>query len=287
MSIVKKFEKDRSLISFEFYPPKTELGWQNLSERGSRFGALEPDFISVTYGAGGSSRGKTIDLSLNLREKVTSSVMPHLTCVGHSQAELSELLNHYESLGIVDILALRGDAPKGDDSFVVHPDGFTYANELVSFIKQNFSFGIAVAGYPEKHPEAGSLEDDLNNLKRKVDAGADFIITQFFFDNDDFYRFVSRCRQAGIGIPIVAGILPATNAGSLLRICDLCGSKLPVELRSLIDRYKDSKEDMERIGIDWAVKQTNDLLTNQVDGVHLYCLNKARVAESIISGISL
>ena len=216
--------KERFVISFEIFPPKTPAGEKNLMDALGDFKPYNPGFISVTYGAGGSTRGKTLELSLHIRDTIGIEPLVHFTCVGAGKQEIAQYLSEVKRRGIINILALRGDPPQGEASFVPHDDGFVYASDLVAFLHKIDGFTIGVAGYPEKHIEAPSLEADIVNLK-KVDAGADFIITQLFYNNDDFYDFMDRIRKIGITLPVIPGIMPVTNLSQIERITTMCGAK--------------------------------------------------------------
>ena len=264
-------------ISFEFFPPKTEKGSDNLIRRVKEdFLPLGPSYISITYGAGGSSRNLTKNTIVRLKEETNLKIVSHLTCVGMSKTELSILLDEYDELGIHDILALRGDPPSGDSAFSPVGDGFSYAAELVEFIKKNYPhMSVGVAGFPEGHPATPNRLVELENLKRKVDCGADYICTQLFFDNRDFYDFRERCELADINIPIKAGIMPIVSKNNMVRIAELSlGAKIPAKLLRAVGRTE-SEEAAERVGIHWATHQSLDLIENGVDGIHFYTLNKS------------
>ena len=224
MKIKERFGQERPLFSFEFFPPKDDRGVDALFETVARLKALEPAFVSVTYGAGGSTREKTVTITQRIKSEAGIEAMAHLTCVGHSRDEIDQLLDEYEEAGIENIMALRGDPPRGDTEFVPHPQGFSHANELIAFIRQRKDFCIGGAGYPEVHPEAPSAEEDLGNLKRKIDAGADFVVTQLFFDERDYFDFVSRVRSRGVVTPIVPGVMPITNTAQIKRFTQMCGA---------------------------------------------------------------
>jgi methylenetetrahydrofolate reductase (NADPH) len=248
---------------------------------------MAPDFVSVTYGAGGSTQARTTQVSTILRQDCGFTVMPHLTCVGHSIAELSALADRLHTSGFRNIMALRGDPPKGATTFSAHADGLSHASDLVALLKSRHpDFCLGVAGYPEKHPEAPSLDVDLTHLRRKVDAGADFITTQLFFDNTVYYRFVEKCRAAGITIPIIPGIMPVLSLKQIQRFTAMCGATLP---RQLITRLEVAAEDtdvVETMGIDWALTQIRGLLANGAPGYHLYVLNRAKAALALTAGLS-
>ncbi len=273
----------KSTISFEFFPPKTRKGSDNLVERVKNdFMPLNPSYISMTFGAGGSSRDLTKDTILRMKKETPLKIVSHLTCVGMDRAELKALLDEYDRLGIHDILALRGDPPSGGIDFTPPADGFTYAAELVGFIKKNFPhMNVGVAGFPEGHPATPNRLVELDNLKKKVDCGADYICTQLFFDNRDFYDFRERCEIAGINVPVKAGIMPVVSKSNMERIAELSlGARIPAGLIRAMNRTT-TDEAAERVGIHWATHQCLDLLENNVDGIHFYTLNKSRATLEI------
>lgn len=236
---------------------------------------MDLNFASITYGAGGKSRDLTWDFANWLQTEGDFTVMPHLTCVGQSRDEIGELMEQYSERGFEHILALRGDTPKGETSFPIMENGFRYATELVSFIRERHpEMEIGVAGYPEKHPEAQDLKADLHRLKQKVDAGADFIVTQLFFDNEDFGKFREGCQSLGIEIPIHAGLMPPINLKQLEKFCGFCGARIPEELRSRLQSANGSREDEFKIGMEWSTAQLEALMDEGVDGIHFYALNR-------------
>jgi len=285
--ISELFSLARPLCSLEFFPPKDETGMQALRDTAAALKKLAPDFISVTYGAGGSTRERTTQISAMLRGEFGLTVMPHLTCVGHSRAELNDIASRHHAAGIRNIMALRGDPPKGAAEFKPAPDGLSYANELVSLLKAKHSdFCLGVAGYPEKHPQAPSFDNDLENLKRKVDAGAAFVTTQLFFDNEVFHRFVDRCRKVGINVPIVPGIMPPLSLNQVRRMTQLSGSTVPAKLTRRLEAAGENADTVEFVGIDWALTQIRDLLAHGAPGYHLYILNRAKAALALAAGLA-
>lgn len=270
---------DAPLISVEFFPPKSEDGGRQILETARALGAeLRPDFVSITYGAGGSTRERTLRYAQLLKDECGFQVMPHLTCVGSSREELREILGGYHAGGFRNIMALRGDPPKGQADFRPHPDGCRYANELVDLIRECApDLCIGVAGYPETHPESPSPEVDLINLKRKVDAGASFVTTQLFFDNAVYFDFVARCRAIGITVPVFPGIMPALNLDQVRRFC----KNLPAGLEERLLAAGDDSRAAEAVGVDWAAAQIADLLQQGVPGVHLYLLNRREPALAL------
>ena len=286
-SISTLFAQGRPLRSLEFFPPKDDAGVESLRLAAAALGKISWDFVSVTYGAGGTTRERTAQVSNLLKDEFGLTVMPHLTCVGHSRAELEAIADRLHAEGFRNIMTLRGDAPKGATSFTVAPDGLRYASELVSLLKARHpDFCLGVGGYPEKHPEAASLEIDMDNLKHKIDQGSAFITTQLFFDNEIYYRFVDRCRAAGIKVPIVPGIMPVLSIKQIQRIASLSGAALPERLTRRLDVAAENADVVEIIGIDWALSQIRDLLAHEAPGYHLYILNRAKSALALAAGLA-
>lgn len=286
MRIATLLERGRPIFSFEFFPPKTEAGDRALAAAVAELRALEPDYVSVTYGAGGSTRDRTVELVSHIRRDLGLEAMAHLTCVGASRAELEGVLDRLEAAGIENVIALRGDPPAGEEEFRPHPDGLGYADELVRLIRgQGRPFCVAAACYPETHIEAPSAEADLARLRDKVAAGVDFLITQLFFDNARYFEFVERARRAGIGVPIVAGIMPVTNLAQIERFTVRCGASIPDDLRRRLEPYRERGDEVERIGVEYAVEQCRELLDRGVPGVHFYTLNKSRATRDILTAL--
>lgn len=274
-------------LSIEFFPPKTDEGVEQLMKEIAVLRGVNPSFCSVTYGAGGSTRDRTVDLVDAIHRDCGLEVMCHLTVVGQSKEETRAVLSELERRGIENVIALRGDPPRGTTEWVPHPDGFNYSVQLVREARARGCFSIAVAGFPETHPEAESPEADIRYLKEKVDAGADVIITQLFFDNDDFYRYVERVRGIGITLPIVPGVLPILSSEQIRRFTSLCGAKIPDRLGRLLERVEDDKEAAVQLGIDYATEQCEKLLEFDVPGIHFYSLNKSRSVVAITNNLSL
>jgi len=287
MSFVQKLNAKIPTLSYEFLPPKTPTDWATLYGTLSELPKLAPDFVSVTYGAGGSTRQKTVDLVSRIQRELEVETVPHLTCVGHSRKELGEILGLLEAAGIHSIMALRGDPPRGDTTFKPHPDGFAYACELISFIRSEYKFQLGCAYYPEKHLEAHSLEKDIEYLKLKQDCGATFGTSQLFFDNDAFYRYRDMAAKAGVTIPLVVGLLPVTAAAQLAEtgFVRRCGASVPQKLVDAVGDG-DAKTVLAR-GVDYAIAQCDDLLKNGAAGIHLYTMNRstasARVTQALRS----
>ncbi len=280
-------QKPHPLRSLEFFPPKDDAGVAALRETALTLKRIAPDFVSVTYGAGGSTRERTAQVSRLLREEIGFTVMPHLPCVGHSRFELNDIADQLHAGGYRNIMTLRGDPPKGDTAFKPTADGLSYANELVALLKTRHpDFCLGVGGYPEKHPEAPSLDADLDNLKRKVDAGAAFITTQLFFDNAIYYRFVERCRARGVTVPIVPGIMPVLSLKQIKRFTEMCGASLPAKLIKRLEAAGDHPEVVEALGIEWALGQIRELLERGAPGYHLYILNRAKSGLALAAGLA-
>lgn len=285
--ISELFAQGRPLRSLEFFPPKDDSGVEALRATATALKRINPDFVSVTYGAGGSTRERTAQVSEILRHEGGFTVMPHLTCVGHTRAELSEVAARIYASGFRNIMTLRGDPPKGETTFTPYKDGLRYASDLVALLKSKHSdLCLGVGGYPERHPEAASMESDLANLKIKIDAGADFITTQLFFDNAVYFRFVEKCRQAGITVPIVPGIMPVLSLKQIQRFTTMCGATLPAKLITRLEAAADNADVVETIGIDWALTQIRELIAQGAPGYHLYILNRAKGALALAAGLA-
>ena len=275
-------------ISFEFFPPKTAKSSEELFTTISALMPLKPAYVSVTYGAGGSTRERTHDLVVKLRRETDLTIVSHLTCVGSGREEIQQILATYLDNGIHNIMALRGDPPQGQSVMDVPESGFPYASDLVQFIKQRFPMmGIGVAGFPEGHPATPNRLAEMDNLKRKIDAGADYICTQLFFDNRDFYDFCERCEVVGIKVPIIAGIMPITSRKGMARMSELAlGARFPAKLLRAMDRA-DNDEAAEHVGIHWATEQVRDLIDNKVKGIHFYTLNKSKATLKIYESLGV
>ncbi|PYV45871.1 MAG: methylenetetrahydrofolate reductase [NAD(P)H] [Acidobacteria bacterium] len=282
MKIRDFLKRESPCFSFEFFPPKEEAGFQSLFETVKLLKQLDPTFVSVTYGAGGSTRRKTIDLVTRIKHSLGVESMAHLTCVAASRQEVQQVLEELVANRMENVLALRGDPPKGQAAFLPDP---RYANELVHFIRSHYDLCIGVASYPEKHPECASLEQDLINLKRKVDAGADFLITQLFFDNRDFFSFVERARKAGINLPIIPGIMPILSVPQIKRFTEMCGAKIPGELLQRIESVQNDPAEVERCGVEYATVQCHELLEERAPGIHFYTLNRSKATWEIFKNL--
>jgi methylenetetrahydrofolate reductase (NADPH) len=275
-------------LSFELFPPKTPQGVANLFQHVARLIEFRPSFITCTYGAGGSTQETTLEIVARVHREFKLPVATHLTCVGRTVEQLREYLRTARDLSVENVVALRGDPPQGDTAFRPVEGGFCNANELVALIHGEFpEFGVAVAGYPEKHQEAPSFEIDLANLKRKVDSGADIVITQLFYNNDDFFRFRDRCHSLGIRLPIVPGLLPVTNFAQIKRITSLCGAQLPAQFMRRLEEAGDAADEQFKIGVEFAAEQSQALIDAGVPGIHYYVLNRSEAAAEVLQNVRL
>jgi methylenetetrahydrofolate reductase (NADPH) len=269
-------------ISFEFFPPKDQEGVDRLFQTVADLAPFEPAYVSVTYGAGGSTRQLTVELVGRIQREVGIEAMAHLTCVGATQGEIAAVVDQISAAGVENVIALRGDPPKGSTSFVAAAGGFAHAAELVAFIQRRGGFCIAAACYPEKHPEASDADADLAHLKQKVDAGADFLISQLFFDNADYFAFVERARKAGITVPIIPGIMPVTNVSQIKRFTAMCGARMPERLMQKLEPVAADPEAVGELGVEHAVAQCRELLDQGAPGVHFYTLNRSKATVEIL-----
>jgi len=287
MKIRDFFAKKKWTLSFEVFPPVREGNLESLYKTIGELKKLKPDFISVTYGAGGGTRNMTIEIASEVKNEFGQEVLAHLTCVGSTKDDVARILDDMRSQGIENILALRGDPPQGEKQFVKMEGGFGYANELVEFIRSRNDFSIGVAGYPEGHVEAPSLETDLKNLKRKVDAGADFVVSQLFFNNDVFYRFRDSAVKIGIRVPLIPGVFPILNYKQMRKCISLSNASVPETLERKMIRLQDKPEETEKYGIEYAVRQAEDLVRNEVQGLHLYSMNRSEHVIRIVTELDL
>ncbi|HUQ41264.1 MAG TPA: methylenetetrahydrofolate reductase [NAD(P)H] [Candidatus Limnocylindrales bacterium] len=286
MRIADRLRQPEPTFSFEFFPPRTPEAVERLYATARELKALSPTFVSVTYGAGGSTRELTVDLVTRMKHELGLETMAHLTCVGHTAAELGEVLDRLVEGGIENVLALRGDPPKGETRFVKTEGGFAYGQELARFIRSRYPFCVAGAAYPEKHLEAPDADEDLRHLKEKVESGAEFLITQLFFDADDYFRFVERARSIGVDVPIIPGIMPVTNVAQIHRFTSMCGATIPASLRDLLDRVKDDETAVIAVGVEWASDQARKLLAGGAPGVHFYTLNRSHSSQMVVQNIT-
>lgn len=274
--------RGKPVRSVEFFPPRDEAGWEQFCATARELLSIEPDFVSITYGAGGSTRERTARAASFLKDELKLLVMPHLTCVGASRDEIREVVQQFYDEGFRNIMALRGDPPKGETSFVPARDGLCYGSDLVALLKETHpDICVGVGGYPEKHPEAPNMDADIRNLKTKVDQGAQFITTQLFFDNEHYFRFVEKCRAAGIAVPIVPGLMPVLSCKQIRRFTQMCGASLPSALLTRLEEVESEPAKVEAIGIEWAARQIEDLMARGAPGYHLYILNRSGPALAL------
>jgi methylenetetrahydrofolate reductase (NADPH) len=287
MHIKNLLARGRPTFSFEFFPPKSEDAARQLEQTIADLRELTPSFVSVTYGAGGSTRERTLEIVTRVKREHGIEAMAHLTCVGSTQEDLGAVLTRISDSGIENVLALRGDPPKGQTEFKAMEGGFRYANELVRFIRDRENSALCLGGacYPEKHPECGNPAVDLQNLKRKVDEGLDFVITQLFFNNRHYFEFVERARRIGIQVPIVAGIMPITNASQIERFMVGCGATIPFELAEELDRRRGDPQAVMELGIAHATAQCIELLDKGAPGIHFYTLNRSTATREIYAAL--
>ena len=286
MSLKQAFSSGRSVLSFELFPPKTDAGMADLMKSVEELNIHKPDFFTCTYGAGGSTRDRTLTITAQVRSQWNVPVASHLTCVGSTRYQLRDYLRLAQQRGVDYIVALRGDPPKGETSFTAVDGGLRYANELVELIRTEFpEFGILVAGYPEVHQEASDAKVDMANLVRKVDAGADAVVTQLFYDNDDFFRFRDECVAAGIRVPIVPGLLPVLSLNQVQRITTLCKAKLPAKFVARLEQKNDADWQF-AVGVEHAQVQAQGLVDAGVPGIHFYVLNKSTATNQILTNLT-
>ena len=285
MRIDEILEERRPCFSFEFFPPKTDEGMQNLWRAANELKQDDPAFVSVTYGAGGSTRDRTIAIVRRIKQELGLEAMAHFTCVGATVADLRRTLDEMRDLGIDNVLALRGDPPQGETEWRATPGGLSYSTELISLISGDYDFAIGAACFPEIHPEAATIEDDIRFLKRKVAAGARFLITQLFFDNELYFDFVREARAAGIDVPIIPGIIPVTNYAQIKRFTEICGASIPPELERELAARADFPDAVKDLGVAYATAQCGDLLARGAPGVHFYTLNRSPATRAILAAL--
>ena len=285
--LTEVFKFGKPTFSFELFPPKTEEGYQKLLVTIAGLAALKPDFISVTYGAGGGSRDKTFEIVQHIQEKHQITGVAHLTCVLHTKDEIKNILTDVKKRGIQNVLALRGDPPKENPDWQPGPENFKYSSELCAFTRQHFGnhFGIGVAGFPEGHLLCRDRDQDAQFLKIKTDNGADFVITQLFFNNQDYFDYVARLRKLGVNARVIPGIIPITDYPALLRFCTLCGATVPAELKKIFEPIQNDKDATLKAGIEFAVHQCRGLLEGGAPGIHFYTLNKLSPIDIILQKI--
>ena len=291
MKISEFYKKQKHTISFEFFPPKTEESEKKLFQTVTDLKKLAPSFVSVTYGAMGNTQANTLRIVEEIKRKIGLEVAAHLTCVAHSRGEIERILTTLHAKGIENIVALRGDPPQGETQFKASPDGFHYAAELVRFIRQHpqlgKAFDLSVAGYPEGHPECKDKQKDLEHLKRKVGEGADAVVTQLFFDNRHYFDFVKRARRTGIKVPIVPGIMPVTHGPQIEKFSRMCGAEIPQKIHEAIARFGKDQVSIIKFGVEYATRQSEELLRGGAPGLHFYTLNQSLATRQIFTNLHL
>src|SRR3954471_15901403 len=285
MRIDEILDDTRPCFSFEFFPPKTDDGMANLWRAANELKEDEPAFVSVTYGAGGGTRDRTIEIVKRIKRELGMEAMAHFTCVGATVEELRGVLDEMRNAGIENVLALRGDPPRGETEWTATPGGLSYSTELISLIASEYDFTIGAACFPEVHPAAVDAETDIRFLKEKVDAGARFLITQLFFDNEMYFDFVARAQAAGIDVPIIPGVMPITNFGQLKRFTEMCGATIPSHLECELEARQDDPDAVRDLGVAFATLQCSELLARGAPGIHFYVLNRAPVARSVLAAL--
>jgi methylenetetrahydrofolate reductase (NADPH) len=280
-------ESEGPVFSFEFFPPKTDEGDRNLRATLEDLRAFDPDFVSVTYGAGGTTRGRTVELTHWIKRDLGIEAMAHLSCVGSTREDLQEILDGMQRAGIENVLALRGDAPRGETEWRPHPGGLHYSTELASLIVEKYPFSVGAACFPEVHPEAPDLMHDLRYLKAKVDAGASFLITQLFMDNELYFRFVDEARAVGIDVPILPGIMPITDVKQIKTITGMCGATIPPALLEALEWRAEDRDAVLQLGVAYATLQCAELLARGAPGIHFYTLNRSPATRAILSALRL
>jgi methylenetetrahydrofolate reductase (NADPH) len=281
-------ERGEPVFSFEFFPPRTDEGERQLFQTVEALRPLGPGFVSVTYGAGGSERARTLELVKRLKRDVEVEPVAHVTCVGSPRDEVARVLDDVAAAGIQNVLLLRGDPPRGERSFAPHPDGFAHASDLVAYVRaspERWRFCVGAAAYPEGHPETRDLAQDLANLRIKVDAGVDFLVTQLFFDNAHYFRFVERARAAGISVPVMPGVMPLTNVDQIERFTAMCGAAIPAPLRAALEVRRSDPDGSLQLGVAYASLQAADLLRRGAPGIHFYTLNRSPSSRAILSAL--
>jgi len=289
MKLIELFKdkKKKPVISFEIFPPKLDTPIESIFGTLDRFAALKPDFISVTYGAGGSKKDRTVEIATKIKNEYNIESMAHFTCVGHNKEEIDTIIDNLKRNNIQNVLALRGDPPADDPNFDFTKNVYQYAYQLVQHIRSKSDFCIAAGAYVEGHVDCKRLKDDLIHLKNKVDSGVDFLITQLFFDNRLFYDFIDKAACIGIKCPVTPGIMPIFKADQIKRIASLCGASIPAKLVLMMDKYGDNPDDMRKAGIEYAATQIRDLIENDVDGIHLLTMNRPVSSAEILEAVGL
>ncbi|MFH1386866.1 MAG: methylenetetrahydrofolate reductase [NAD(P)H] [bacterium] len=286
MKVIEALNKNTPTLSFEFFPPKTPDQEKKLFETLAELKAFKPDFVSVTYGAMGTTREKTFFWVKEIKEKYGIEPVAHLTCIAAAKDDIAKQLDDFENIGVTNLLALRGDPPEGEKNFIPPQNGFKFAKELIDFIKNKKpDFCLGVAGFPEGHPKTSSVDLDVKYLKEKISAGGEYVISQLFFDNRFFFDFTEKCQQAGINIPIIAGLMPITSLQQIKRLTDTCGASIPAKLQDDLKRHAADPRSIKQIGIDQASKQAEELLKAGVPGIHFFVMNQAGSMSAILNDL--
>ena len=287
MKIRDLLASGKRTISFEFFAPKTDRGVESLFRTIGRLEARRPDFVSMTYGAGGSTRAETVGLASRIRTETGLETMAHVTCVAQTREEVHDVLSRLDGLGIDNVLALRGDPPRDQQAFVPQEGGFRFASEVITHIRRHFDFGVGAACFPEGHPDSEDIVSDMVHLKEKVESGADYLITQFFLDNGDFFGFMDRARGIGIDVPILVGVLPILGAAQIRRFASLCGAAIPPALDRELEKYAEDDEGARELGIEYAARQVDELWRAGVDGIHFYTINRSYSVSRVMEAVGL
>jgi methylenetetrahydrofolate reductase (NADPH) len=285
MRIGELLERQRPVFSFEFFPPKTDEGQETLQKTLEVLKDDEPHFVSVTYGAGGTTRNRTVEITKTVKRDLGIEAMAHLSCVGEPRERLVEILEEIEAAGVQNVLALRGDPPRGETEWRPHPGGLSYSVELIRLIRERFDFCVGAACFPEVHLDAPDRASDLRYAKEKVEAGAGFLITQLFFDNEVYFDYVEEARAVGIDVPIVPGIMPITNYGQIHRFTEMCGATIPEDLERQLNGRADDPEAVAELGVAYATLQCSDLLARGAPGIHFYTLNRSTATRAILAAL--
>ncbi|HKL38809.1 MAG TPA: methylenetetrahydrofolate reductase [NAD(P)H] [Bacteroidales bacterium] len=286
MRITDIFRKQRRTFSFEFFPPKKYLTAVKFGINVGQLMKLQPSYVTVTYGAGGGTQGNTFDLVDLFQNKLDLTCMAHYTCVNATREKIAYDMRVLQDMGVENVMLIRGDQPKDQPNAFPNSDGFNYGSDLIKFVAGNYDFCIGAGAYPEKHKEAPSFEKDLDNLKRKVDSGADFLVTQMFFDNRYYWDFMNRVRKKGINLRVIPGVIPITNYRQIKKFAELSGAHIPEELQKRMEAHQDHPDAVYRIGLEYAVEQSQDLLSNDAPGLHIYTLNKSRAAIDLYESLA-
>ena len=284
---IKEILQQKRTVSCEFFPPREEDGIPAVFRAIDRVRVYNPDFVSVTYGAGGSTRDFTERITMQVKQETDLEVMAHLTCVAQTREEVNGVLERLDEAGVENVIALRGDPPRGQENFVPEDGGFSHATELIDHIRANFDFGLAAACYPEGHTESPDLDLDISYAREKVDRGADFLITQLFYDNRYFFEFMERAQRAGIDVPVIPGVLPILNTAQIRRFTSLCGATIPPELDSQLEQHAEDDNAVRELGVEYASRQVEELWENGVPGIHFYVLNRSYSVSRILANLNL